>query len=93
MDSNRLTIIPIDNTVYRDQGVQFNLDLASCNIPEDVHALQWYVNSGEIEYKGAKPNEPIAELPSWALAAIELWETAFAQAQTGSGAVDGIITN
>ena len=94
MESNRLTIIPVDKTVYRDQGVEFDLNLDSCNIPADVHALQWYADKGEIEYKGSKQNEPITALPSWALAAIILWEESYAKNnQSAPGAVNGTITN
>jgi hypothetical protein len=66
-----LTIIPIDNTMYIDGGALNDLDLSSANIPENVHALQWKVNLGWIEFKdnpdGTKPkNQVINDLPTWA---------------------------
>jgi len=66
-----LTIIPIDNTMYIDGGALNGLDLSSANIPENVHALQWKVNLGWIEFKdnpdGTKPqNQVINQLPTWA---------------------------
>lgn len=77
MESNRLTIIVNDNAVYRDQGVLMNLNLASCNIPEGVHALQWMTNTGHIEYTGPVPNDDISELPQWALDCVQVWEIAY----------------
>ena len=77
MDSKRLTIIPSDKTVYRDQGVQFDLDFSNCGIPANVHALQWFDGNGEIEYEGNVPNDTITELPAWALACVALWEQAY----------------
>jgi hypothetical protein len=67
-----LTIIPIDEAVYID-GFSFSgLQLSA---PSDVHALQWKATKGWVEFvdsdEGVKPqNEPITELPEWALAAI-----------------------
>lgn len=77
MESNRLTIIVKDSAVYRDQGVLMNLDLTSCGIPTDVHALQWFNNEGHIEYFGPVPNSNITELPSWASNCVAVWETAY----------------
>ena len=37
----KLTIIPVDGSVGVDGKFYENLDLSSCNIPENVHALQW----------------------------------------------------
>jgi hypothetical protein len=75
----KLTIIPSDKAVYVD-GYSF-LDLDLVNIPEDVHALQWNQNVGEIEFvqnaDGVKlANQVINSLPSWAEAAIEVWNKA-----------------
>jgi hypothetical protein len=73
----RLTIIPVDSFVaVNGDGSHRPLDLATCNIPADVHALQWYESQGEIELNGIpKPaNEEIIELPEWALACVSLWE-------------------
>lgn len=77
MESNRLTIIVSDGAVYRDQNTFINLDLSGCNIPPDVHALQWLNNSGQIEYIGPVPNDNITELPQWALDCIQVWETKY----------------
>ena len=41
IQTRRLTIIPSDGTVVTDEGSMLNLDLSSCNIPDDIHALQW----------------------------------------------------
>ena len=56
-----------------------DLDLSSCNIPSNIHALQWYETEGEIEFVDnpdrTKPmNEIINELPSWAHACVTIWE-------------------
>ena len=73
-----LTIIPIDGAVYVD-GFSFSgLQLSA---PNDVHALQWKATGGWIEFvdsgEGAKSqNEPITELPEWALAAVAKWQEA-----------------
>ena len=68
----KLTIIPSDNTVYVD-GKSYELDLSSCNIPDDVHALQWNNNNGEIEKQSI--NEEINSLPTWANDCYLLWQT------------------
>jgi len=72
----KLVIIPVDNTVYVDGVSYLNLNLFFC--PSDVHALQWNVSKGWIEFKenaeGIKPqNQSITELPSWALQAKTEW--------------------
>lgn len=79
MESNRLTIIVKDNAVYRDQGVFMDLDLSNCGIPQDVHALQWNINEGHIEYAGPIPNVTITELPQWATNCIAIWEISYQQ--------------
>jgi hypothetical protein len=66
-----LTIINEDNAVYVDGMALAGLNLTTTNIPENVHALQWKVNLGWIEFKEnddfTKPvNEIISELPVWA---------------------------
>jgi hypothetical protein len=72
----RLTIIPIDNAVYLNGICRAPLDLTPCNIPENVHALQWYETEGEIEFTGKPkpPNEEITVLPEWALACVGVYE-------------------
>lgn len=67
----RLTIIPSDNAVYVDGLCYSGLDLEFT--PNDVHALQWFGESGWIERQG-EANEIISQLPDWALQAQSLWE-------------------
>lgn len=75
----RLTIIPVDNAVYVDRECRI-LDLTSCDIPDDIHALQWLGASGWIEFgdndgDGIKPaNETISALPAWANACVQVWQ-------------------
>lgn len=76
IQSNRVTVIVDDNAVYLDDGVYLNLNLSQCNIPSDVHALQFKNGQGEIEYRDSRPNLSITELPDWAYSCIELWEQA-----------------
>ena len=52
----KLTIIPSDSAIYKD-GVVRELDLSTCGIPENVHALQWYDTFGEIEFS-SNPGQP-----------------------------------
>jgi hypothetical protein len=66
-----LTIINEDNAVYVDGLALARLDLSNTGIPTNVHALQWKVNLGWIEFKDnsdfTKPaNEVINTLPDWA---------------------------
>lgn len=80
----RVTIINPDSSVYVN-GFSFGeLNLKQCNIPSNVHAMQWYDTFGSIELISVfnngtieKPaNETITDLPEWALKAIAVWETA-----------------
>jgi len=66
-----LTIIQNDGAVYVDGLGLANLNLSTTGIPSNVHALQWKVNLGWIEFKDnddfTKPsNEVINNLPDWA---------------------------
>jgi hypothetical protein len=72
----KLSIIPSDGAVYKDGLCYANLDLS--NIPDNIHALQWYETEGEIEFSGTpKPqNEIITELPSWVNACVAKWDEA-----------------
>lgn len=57
-----------------------NLDLTSCNIPSDVWALQWFDTYGHIEFKDPLlQNQNISELPSWAIAAEQIWHIKYDQ--------------
>lgn len=83
--SNRVTIIPADGAVYLDEYVYIDLDFSDCGIPDDVHALQWMIDSGEIEFvhsedtdEPKKLNSTISALPEWALKCIEKWDQAYA---------------
>jgi hypothetical protein len=72
----KLTIIPADGSVGED-GVFYNsLDLSSCNIPANVHALQWDGVAGWIEFKDPVPNEEITSLPAWANCCTNKWTEA-----------------
>lgn len=80
----KLTIIPSDGAVYKDNFSFSNLVLSG--IPEDVHALQWNGTKGWIEFKEDenfhKPaNEIIDALPDWAVAAVSKWDEAQAVLQ------------
>jgi len=90
----KLTIIPVDGTVNKDGLAYLELDLSSCGIPADVHALQWEEqepNKGHIEFKSALvQNLEIIELPSWANACINKWDEAeAARIATEKGATNG----
>lgn len=72
----KLTIIPADGSVGED-GVFYNdLDLSSCGIPANVHALQWGGTAGWIEFKDPVPNEDITSLPAWANCCMTKWTEA-----------------
>jgi hypothetical protein len=72
----KLTIIPSDSFVSVDGDSSHRpLDLSTCGIPQDIHALQWYETEGEIEFDGVPkpPNEIITILPDWANACVAVW--------------------
>jgi hypothetical protein len=76
----RLTIVPIDKKVGIDGMFLENLDLSTCGIPANIHALQWYETEGEVEFTDnpdrTKPqNEFILELPAWANACIDAYNS------------------
>jgi len=72
----KLTIIPADGSVGENGVFYLNLDLSSCNIPTNVHALQWQDTAGWIEYDTTIPNETITELPAWANCCMAKWTEA-----------------
>ena len=81
-----LTIINEDNAVYADGMALANLNLSTCNIPSNVHALQWKVNLGWIEFKDnadfTKPaNKVINTLPDWANNCVNAFNTQVAAYQ------------
>lgn len=75
----KLTIVPIDGAVYKDNYMYNGLDLSF--VPDNVHALQWKDAAGWIEFitndDGIKPqNERITVLPDWANTCIAKWDEA-----------------
>jgi hypothetical protein len=72
----KLTIIPTDGSVGEDGKFYLDLDLSSCAIPANVHALQWDGVSGWIEFNEPIPNEKISSLPSWANCCMTKWDQA-----------------
>lgn len=70
----KLTIIPGDRSVGEDGKFYNELDLTSCAIPADVHALQWDGVAGWIEFKDPVPNEEITSLPAWANCCMAKWD-------------------
>ena len=78
----KLTIIPDDSFVAVDGDNSHRpLNLSSCGIPEEVHALQWFDVKGWIEFDNPvdpflpkPPNEIIEALPQWALNCVQVWE-------------------
>ena len=85
----KLTIILSDNTVYVDNQAIHDIDLSF--IPSNVHALQWKVDLGWIEFVEnddfTKPqNEVINELPAWANSAYNAWLTQKAKIDAANAA-------
>ena len=73
----KLSIIPSDGTVVKDNYAYTELDLTSANIPSDVHALQWKETQGHIEFvDNVQAPEEITELPTWANACLDKWQEA-----------------
>lgn len=72
----KLTIIPGDGSVGEDGVFYSSLDLSSCNIPANIHALQWDGVAGWIEFKDPVPNEEISSLPVWANCCMTKWAEA-----------------
>lgn len=73
----KLTIIPVDGSVGKDGKFYIELNLSSCGIPENVHALQWDDIAGWIEYNSPLvENQPITELPAWAICCVAKWDEA-----------------
>ena len=74
----RLTIVPIDNNVIKD-NVPLNcaIDLSSCSVPSNIRALQWRETSGWIEFWN-QDNQDITELPSWATCCVTKYDEAMA---------------
>lgn len=62
----RLTIIRDMGLVHIDGRGYDELDMTG--IPEEIHALQWDGEKGEVEYIDNRPNESVSVMPSWASA-------------------------
>jgi uncharacterized protein YqfA (UPF0365 family) len=60
----RLTIIRDMGLIHVDGRGHDEQDMTG--VPENVHAVQWYGESGEIEFVDNTPNEEITSLPAWA---------------------------
>lgn len=71
----KLTIIPVDGNVKKDEVGYLNLDLSSCSIPPNVRALQWRETSGWLEFWDQQ-NEDITSLPSWVDCCLAVWTVA-----------------
>lgn len=77
----RLTIIPDDSFVsVNGDNTHQPLDISNCNIPNNVHALQWFNTKGWIEFKdpvdpfaSKQVNEIIEVLPIWADNCLTAW--------------------
>ena len=71
----RLSIIPEDSTVVVDgKGIQ--LGSMPSEVPDTVHALQWYDTEGRIEQKDGAPEITINTLPAWASLCVSEHNTA-----------------
>ena len=67
----KVTIIVDDKAVYLNSLSYDKLEWEGT--PSNVHALQWDIDSGWIEFKDNSGNETINELPQWALNAVASW--------------------
>ena len=69
----KLTIMSETSTVGKDAVFYDGLNLTTCQIPNNVWALQWNGSNGHIEFTTSIANENIASLPSWADACVVVW--------------------
>lgn len=70
----RITVIPSDGTVITDVESYSRLDLSNCNIPANIHALQFNDGAGWIEFNDGTINQSISELPDWVNPCIAAWQ-------------------
>jgi hypothetical protein len=70
----KLTIIPTDKSVYKDNIPYENL-ISLNQVPKNIHALQWIDVQGWLEFDDGTPNELITELPSWTTDIINEWDS------------------
>ena len=68
----KLTIIPADAAVYKNNHCYTNLNLV--NIPSNIHALQWNNTSGWVEFTDGSQTKAINELPDWAIMSVAVWD-------------------
>jgi hypothetical protein len=82
MQTNRLTILVLDGTVYIDQGSYHDLDFSNCGIPEEIRALDWKDGRGELHHNDTTIHHiDINELPEWALLCVAKWEERYTEEQ------------
>jgi hypothetical protein len=78
----RVTIVRSDGLVSVNGVAYAGLDLSF--IPVDIHAVQWYGSSGEVEYVDPMTNRMLANTAIESITAfqqaIDLWETTNTQA-------------
>jgi hypothetical protein len=67
----RLTIVPEDRSIIIDGKVLLRIRQDLSWIPSNIHAVQWYHDYGEVEYKDGKPNEKITSLGIYEQAVID----------------------
>lgn len=72
----RLAIVPSDGVVSINGTVFSGIDMSA--VPQEIHAVQWYGQHGEIEYRtdstGTRPpNRPIDSLEAFS-ALIDIWD-------------------
>ena len=79
----RVTVIPEDGFVSVDGEGYSGLDLSF--IPQEVHALQWYTDEGEIEYQDARGRATHNEAIT-ALSQFEYWGQCYAAWQAAKTA-------
>ena len=79
----RVTIIPADRAVYVNGLAVAGLTIAA---PAGIRALQWKDSRGWIENDAGGENEPIEELPQWAVDAIAARTKAVADALEAANA-------
>jgi hypothetical protein len=70
----KLSIIPSDGTVCLNGNCFTHLSWE--DTPPNIHALQWDVTKGWLEFNDGKGNEPITELPVWVANALTAWNAA-----------------
>mgnify|MGYP000480340940 CR=1 FL=1 len=62
----KLTIIPSDNVIVKDNFAISDINLLLCGIPANIHALQFNGVDGHLEYTDGTFNSFFTDLPDWA---------------------------